>query len=154
MKNNYSANSDPAATNDSSQGYVVGSTWINVASGTIWQCLSGARDAAVWMNFGSASASILVRARGNLASRAPTIYDNFDAPDGTPVQGRVSPTGQTWFCTGPGVSTLQIVGARMTAQDNCYNYLPVQPARFIDSQRSFPFSPSQADRATAPMRTQ
>lgn len=71
MKNNYSANNDPTATNDSSQGYATGSTWINVASGTAWQCWSATPGAAVWMNNGSAS--LLVRARGNLASRAPTI---------------------------------------------------------------------------------
>ncbi|KGT74359.1 hypothetical protein MA20_40505 [Bradyrhizobium japonicum] len=141
MKNNYSANSDPAATNDSSQGYAVGSTWINVASGTIWQCSSASAGAAVWMNVGSASASILVRARGNLASRAPTIYDNFDAPDDTPVQGRISPTGQTWVCTGPGAQTLAIKGGRMTAKDNCYNYLPVQPGTFYRQSEVVSFVP-------------
>lgn len=150
MKNNYSANNDPAATNDSSQGYAAGSTWINVASGAAWQCSNATPGAAVWMNNGSAS--LLVRARGNLASRAPTIYDNFDAPDETPVQGRISPTGQTWFCTGPGVSTLQIVGARMTAQDNCYNYLPVQPGTFYRQSEVVSFLPvpsGSGDRANA-----
>lgn len=151
MKNNDSANNDPAPTNDSSQGYAVGSTWINIASGTIWQCSNATIDAAVWMNIGSASASLLVRARGNLASRAPTIYDNFDAPDDTPVQGRISPTGQTWFCTGPGAQTLVIKGGRMTAKDNCYNYLPVQPGTFYRQSEVVSFVPDPngiADRSS------
>ena len=150
LKNNYLATSDPSARNDSSQGYDVGSTWINVASGTMWECSSTALGAAVWTSV--ASASILTLARGNLASRAPAIYDNFDAPDGTRVQGRISPTGQTWFCTGPGVSTLEIIGGRMTAQDNCYNYLPVQTGRFYRQSEVVSFLPvpgGSGDRAVA-----
>lgn len=38
------------------------------------------------------------------------IMDDFDAVDGTLIQGRVSPTGQTWAATGTGAATTKIVG--------------------------------------------
>jgi hypothetical protein len=47
-KNNFAAVADPTVSNDSSQGYAVGSRWINTSAGTEWVCVSAAVGAAVW----------------------------------------------------------------------------------------------------------
>ena len=39
---------DPTASNDISQGIIVGSTWINTANSRVWQCMSNSLGAAVW----------------------------------------------------------------------------------------------------------
>lgn len=41
----------PVAANDSSQGYVVGSMWINTTAGTLYICTNSAAGAAVWYDF-------------------------------------------------------------------------------------------------------
>lgn len=46
--NNYAGNANPAVTNDASQGYSVGSSWVNLSTGTAYQCLDATIGAAVW----------------------------------------------------------------------------------------------------------
>ena len=46
--NNYSATTNPGASNDTTQGYQVGSVWINVSSGAIFTCIVATAAAAVW----------------------------------------------------------------------------------------------------------
>ena len=46
--NSVSHTSDPTSANDSSQGYAVGSEWVNKTLGTVWFCVSAAVGAAVW----------------------------------------------------------------------------------------------------------
>jgi hypothetical protein len=38
----------PAVTNDASQGYEVGSQWINTTTGTVYVCVDVTIGAAVW----------------------------------------------------------------------------------------------------------
>lgn len=54
--NNLAGTTDPAVTNDGTQGYGVGSVWINNAAGAMrwWECLSNATGAAVWVFSGAA----------------------------------------------------------------------------------------------------
>lgn len=47
--NNYSATTLPGASNDSSQGYGVGSQWIDTTTGRLFRCLSAVSSAAVWV---------------------------------------------------------------------------------------------------------
>src|SRR5215510_10247384 len=47
--NNYAATTDPTVSNDTSQGYEVGSTWVNTTAGRSWTCLSNSTGAAVWV---------------------------------------------------------------------------------------------------------
>ena len=49
---NMTATTNPAATNDTSQGYVAGSNWLNTTNGTLWFCVSNATGAAVWEPLG------------------------------------------------------------------------------------------------------
>lgn len=47
--NNFAALVDPTVSNDISQGYTAGSTWINTADGRAFLCYSSAAGAAVWV---------------------------------------------------------------------------------------------------------
>ena len=47
-------------------------------------------------------------------------WDDFDAPDGTLVSGRVAPSGQTWACTGGGAATAYISNQAYTGTGNTY----------------------------------
>ncbi|MER9376001.1 hypothetical protein [Mesorhizobium sp. M0491] len=48
FKNNFSAVTDPAVTDDSSEGYQIGSTWVNTATDTAWLCVDATAGAAIW----------------------------------------------------------------------------------------------------------
>jgi hypothetical protein len=48
LKVNLAASTSPAAANDTSQGYAVGSTWVNVSTGQEFVCTSATTGAAVW----------------------------------------------------------------------------------------------------------
>lgn len=48
LLNNFAATSDPATTNDTSEGYSVGSRWINLTSNESWICCDATTDAADW----------------------------------------------------------------------------------------------------------
>lgn len=50
VKNNYAALADPVATNDSSQGYAVGSSWINIVNDQYFRCVDASANVAVWVN--------------------------------------------------------------------------------------------------------
>lgn len=45
---NKTAAIDPGATNDITQGYFVGSLWLNTTNGRVWLCISNTQGAAVW----------------------------------------------------------------------------------------------------------
>ena len=46
----YDAVTAPSASNDTNQGYSVGSTWINTNTGTTYTCVDATSTAAVWKN--------------------------------------------------------------------------------------------------------
>lgn len=47
-KTNYTATSDPLATNDDSEGYEAGSEWINITTDTLFHCVDPSTGIAVW----------------------------------------------------------------------------------------------------------
>lgn len=53
--NNLSATTDPGVSNDTTQGYSVGSQWINTSTNRIWTAISVAAGAAVWVLDGGGS---------------------------------------------------------------------------------------------------
>lgn len=57
--NNYGATVDPVATNDSSQGYQRGSTWVNKSTKVAWTCVDDTVGAAVWNEGTSASGQLV-----------------------------------------------------------------------------------------------
>lgn len=54
-KNNYSATVDPAASNDDTENYEVGSLWINTTSDTLFYCADNSTGAAVWQSSSGSS---------------------------------------------------------------------------------------------------
>ena len=55
IKNNYSATSAPTSTNDSSENYSIGSTWIDTNSNGAYICVDNTAGAAVWATSTSGS---------------------------------------------------------------------------------------------------
>lgn len=46
---NYTATTDPALTDDRTQGYCVGSEWLNTSTNTLFKCTDATANSAVWM---------------------------------------------------------------------------------------------------------
>jgi hypothetical protein len=57
--NNFAATAAPTVSNDTSQGYSVGSTWVNMATNpdTIYVCTDATKGAAVWLLSATSSAA-------------------------------------------------------------------------------------------------
>jgi hypothetical protein len=64
-QSNLAASANPTVSNDGTQGYVVGSVWINTTNQTEWVCISAATGAAVWKELTN-SASILTTKSGKV----------------------------------------------------------------------------------------
>lgn len=48
LKSNLSAVTDPVGSNDNTQGYLVGSRWINTSTGSVFVCVDASTGAAIW----------------------------------------------------------------------------------------------------------
>lgn len=55
LTNNFAATTNPTANNDTSQGYQVGSRWINTTSDTAFVCVDSTKGAAIWAADGQGS---------------------------------------------------------------------------------------------------
>lgn len=69
--NNLQATADPAASNDSSQGYEVGSTWVNVSAGRAFVCVDASEGAAVWNETGAGPAGTVEAPEGESVALIP-----------------------------------------------------------------------------------
>lgn len=49
-KNNYIATVNPTSSNDSTQGYSVGSEWLNTSTNHLFKCLQDSPGSALWFN--------------------------------------------------------------------------------------------------------
>jgi len=58
LTNNFAATTNPGASNDSTQGYQTGSTWINTVGKAVFICLSATAGAASWTETGGQSEPI------------------------------------------------------------------------------------------------
>lgn len=67
-QSNWVAITNPGAGNDSSQGYAVGSQWLNTLTGAIWQATSVAVGAAVWRELTNISGSLISKSGKVLAA--------------------------------------------------------------------------------------
>jgi len=47
-RNNYIATTDPTVNDDVTEGYCLGSEWINTSTPSVWKCVVVTEDAAVW----------------------------------------------------------------------------------------------------------
>ena len=79
VKDNLNASTDPGVSNDSTQGYQVGSTWFNSVTGRVWKARNVSVAAAIWTPLASGV--------------DPYIVNNWYLPDNVAVapQGGVNP---------------------------------------------------------------
>lgn len=52
-QNSISNFSDPGSGNDNTQGYSIGSVWLNQTNGKVWQAASVGTGTATWTNTGT-----------------------------------------------------------------------------------------------------
>lgn len=50
LKNNFAAVTDPANTDDDTEGYSIGSVWINTLTNEAYRCVDATTNLAVWVN--------------------------------------------------------------------------------------------------------
>jgi len=72
IQDNFTAAVNPAVANDSTQGYAVGSHWVNTATNEVFVCASPTVGAAVWTYVSNPS-----NAKVNVAVVAPAAGDNL-----------------------------------------------------------------------------
>ena len=83
VNNNFNATSDPAATNDSSAGYAVGSLWWRSDIGMLWVCRSASVGAARWTPVGIADHSHHVAGHWHIPYPYSMAYSGQPAYSGT-----------------------------------------------------------------------
>ena len=87
--NNYTAVIPPTVNNDETQGYGVGSMWIDIATHVAYICINPTTGNANWQQLGSGSGS---------GTTGPTGPTGYAGPTGPSVTG---PTGAASVITGP-----------------------------------------------------
>lgn len=84
-KDNLTATTNPAASDDQVQGYSVLSRWVNTASGELWLCLNASTGAADWQQ-----ATLTLDELGSAAlANVGTASDEL--PTNTDVQAQLQP---------------------------------------------------------------
>jgi hypothetical protein len=58
LTNNFAATTNPSVSNDTTQGYQAGSVWINTSTKAIFECVSNAAGAAVWVELAAAGGEV------------------------------------------------------------------------------------------------
>ena len=59
IKVNLTATTDPGSGDDAGDGYAAGSWWLNITSGTIWDCSDASSGAAVWTARGAGPSEVV-----------------------------------------------------------------------------------------------
>ncbi len=128
-KNNLSATTDPAVTDDSSLGYEPLSRWINTSTGEIWLCVDAAAGAANWQKasltldeLGSAAVvdvgvtASQVPQNSDLGSAAYTPSTDYEVSGAVAThEGKTDPHNQyVQKVTGKGLSTEDYTTAEQT----------------------------------------
>ena len=109
-KNNFGATTVPNSTNDTTEGYAVGSLWYNTSTTLLYICSDSTGSAAVWKQISLQSASGI---QSNVDIDSGTI-------DGTTIGGNTPAAGTfTTLNTGAGdTATLPVVDIGSGAIDN------------------------------------
>lgn len=89
-KNNYSATAEPTVNNDQTQGYGIGSHWIDTSSEKLFICFDATTGAAVWNSAGGATVDV--------KTADPTVNDD-DTQGYEPGSMWLNTANQTlWAC--------------------------------------------------------
>lgn len=110
---NFSATNDPVVGNDSTQGYQVGSIWLNTSTGKIFFARSVATGAAVWVPYTG-------------APQAPNyVVSNWYIPSGITFSGTTTPNATSLYAF-PFIATERITigacGTRVTTAQASQNF--------------------------------
>lgn len=102
IRNNFTATTDPTNTDDYTEGYRVGSIWINTTSGAIFVCVDATNGSAEWTSGGGVEGSVFDRdtysgSPGQIyfANDGATVALNTAAPSTWSVYGPL------WHVTHP-----------------------------------------------------
>lgn len=90
--------------------------------------------------------------RLGMAVRKPFIYDDFDGLN-QPVNGRVTPTGQTWAVSGAGVDSAWIRNGKVSTTGNTYMYLSNSGAIVTRAACTFSYGSTQGTDRDASAQT-
>src|SRR5579885_595073 len=84
-QSNFNGNGPPNFANDSTQGYQLGSRWIDATNQQEWVCLNTTPNNAVWTEtttVGGAGGGVTVKYQGNNIPGTPNVALDFYAPSG------------------------------------------------------------------------
>lgn len=87
-QNNYAATLAPTSANDNTQGYSPGSSWYNTSTSYIYQCVSAATSAAVWVqinNLGSLSIPLTALQSGSATTGQSLLWNGSHWAPGSPL---------------------------------------------------------------------
>lgn len=93
--NNFTAILPPATTDDTTEGYAVGSKWVNINTGKVYECVDASEDTAVW---------IIIPTVSDVAYDATTWDNNTDAPTKNAVRDKFES-----LTSGSGLSQAQVL---------------------------------------------
>lgn len=79
LKTNLTATTDPGAGDDITQGYEVGSIWVNIASETYWVAVNTSPGSAVWKRLPFDENTIVVSS-GDVVTAAGNVVVVTPAP--------------------------------------------------------------------------
>lgn len=94
---NYGAISNPTVTNDSGEGFAIGSLWFNTATKRVFMCLSNTSNAALWYEVVANDGTKISPQTTNVVDIGTTSnrYKNLFLSGGATVAGTINVTGTT-----------------------------------------------------------
>lgn len=107
IRNNFAATADPTGTDDSSEGYRVGSIWVNTTGDTAFICVDETDGAALWMNISRAGLEGTFSDRASYSGRPGQLYfatDGWTAALNTAAPSDWSVYGPLWPVIHPNYS--------------------------------------------------
>lgn len=94
LKNNFAGTTAPLVTNDSSQGYAIGSRWIDIANDESYICLDATTGSAVWSKTTVGVISEIANLQSTLDGKSATTHNHTGTyePSNTNIQSHVIST--------------------------------------------------------------
>lgn len=144
--NNLGAATDPGATNDISQGYTVGSVWVNSTGQRSWTCIDSTAGAAVWIQSGQVGGDLIAPAgsqaivTGGAAAatngNGSSVVLTGGAKDGTGINGGVKL--ESLIIRKQGTPTAKTVSATLTAAEVLAGIITINQAAAGTSAQQLP----------------
>lgn len=116
-RNNWAATTNPGTSNDSSQGYAVGSRWVNTVQRREWVCVDNSSGAAVWREITIAptrirlwhdNATIVSGSAITAFTNTSQLYNNVALQ--VPSAGMAGDSFSQTFTLAAGTYTLRVLG--------------------------------------------